>query len=191
MSANGLDLSSLEVGLFLIVKIDPDAYDQPVISGAERARRTMRTPKEAQARGAARENDLCWRVAEITELYEETPTDAFKIGVQYWETYDQHLDIAKRKYAAVYFNASNEEQYTNRFLKKSTPKSWIECRDTLEPSAVLIPRAFKLISQNRLPNSIIRELLPHISIRIVALPLQPDRQQPPRRELDVEEITAM
>ena len=111
------------------------------------------------------------------EVLEETPTDPLRVNVRYWETYDGDKDIRDRVYAPAYWNSQDQEEYTTRYQNR-TPKNWEEMRDTLGVSAVVIPRTFTLTPRRTLPREVYLELIPFISVHVVALPLAFEQKGP-------------
>ena len=180
LTPNGFAPAEIQTGLFVIVEINLSEYDAtPPISSTTKP--PKQSSRQTRAKGRSRENPrICWRLAEIIDVLEATPTDPLKFNVRYWETYDVDKDLRERVYAPAYWNAQQQEQYTARYIGH-TPKTWEEMRDTLEPRQVMLPKSFKLSAKRTLPREVCQELIPLISIHVVALPLHQDQQKGPLR----------
>ena len=109
-------------------------------------------------------------MAQIREVRDATPTDPLRVVVHFWETYEHNKDLAERKYAPAFHNATNQEVYTTRYLEKEAPASWTPIEDEFPASQIVSPNCFKLTSDKKLPRQVIMDLLPLLSVQVVALP---------------------
>ena len=171
MGPNGISPGKLQPGFFVIIELDARDYEQAPTTGADRVGPQRGRPARAgNARGAARENtQLIWRVVEILEILPATPTDNLKFRGAFWETYDHAADITERKYAPAYSNSRGQEMYISRKTRK-TPSGWTAMEDHFPISSVISSTSFQLTKQQKLPRHAIMELLPLLSVHVVALP---------------------
>ena len=180
-SPGELPVHELTPGDFIIVQLRAEDYDQPLRSGTSRTTATKACKHGAKKKGMAREDaQRHWRLAEILDVIEENPPEPLRLQVRYWETYDTRKDLRDRVYAPAYWNSRDQEEYTMRWRKKGTPKSWEEMRDVVRATQTLVPRSFQLEADYKLPVAICQELIPFLSIHVCALPLRPETQGDPQ-----------
>ena len=103
----------------------------------------------------------------MKQVLPRTPTDEMSIQVHLYDSHDHDKDLAERRFAPAYRDTvKDRDVYDSSFAGAVTrPSHFIEYLDIF-PVSALLSRAFVLRKDQRLPNHVIRELLPHLYIQL-------------------------
>ena len=102
----------------------------------------------------------------IQTVLPATATDELSIHVHLFDSHEHDKDLAERRFHPAYRDtAKDRDVYNSSFLGTlAKPSHYVEYLDYFKGSD-LLTRAFALRKDGRLPNHVIRELLPHLIIQ--------------------------